>query len=383
MSLFAKAQLSENFDDGDLTANPAWSGGTSDFVVNSSLQLQSNNTVANSNYFLSTPNSLATSAQWEMYIQMAFNPSSANYIDIYLTASAGDLTLNTTTGYFVRLGNTNDEICLYRKDNGGTVTKIIDGADDVLNSSNNVMKIKAIRDVNNQWILYRDLSGTGNSYTSEGAATDATYVTSAFFGFLIKQSTSGFSQKHFFDNIEIANYVPDVTPPLIQSATAISSTAVDVLFNEPVETISGQSVTNYSANNGIGNPTTAVPDPINPSLVHLNFSMALANAVAYTLTVDGVADIAGNAISNGTANFSFYTSQQYDVVIDEIMADPTPQVGLPNSEWVELRNTSAFAINLQGWKLADATGPTGGLPNFILQPDSFVILCTGSAVAGL
>ncbi|MGH2649274.1 MAG: lamin tail domain-containing protein, partial [Ginsengibacter sp.] len=383
MSLFAKAQLSENFDDGDLTANPAWSGGTSDFVVNSSLQLQSNNTVANSNYFLSTPNSLATSAQWEMYIQMAFNPSSANYIDIYLTASAGDLTLNTTTGYFVRLGNTNDEICLYRKDNGGTVTKIIDGADDVLNSSNNVMKIKAIRDVNNQWILYRDLSGTGNSYTSEGAATDATYVTSAFFGFLIKQSTSGFSQKHFFDNIEIANYVPDVTPPLIQSATAISSTAVDVLFNEPVETISGQSVTNYSANNGIGNPTTAVPDPINPSLVHLNFSAVLANAVAYTLTVNGVADIAGNAINNGTANFSFYTPQQYDVVIDEIMVDPTPQVRLPNSEWVELRNTSAFAINLQGWKLAGATGPTGGLPNFILQPDSFVVVCTGSAVAGL
>ena len=140
---------------GILLANPAWSGGTSDFVVNSSLQLQSNNTVANSNYFLSTPNSLATSAQWEMYIQLAFNPSSANYVDVYLTASAADLTLNTTTGYFVRIGNTNDEICLYRKDNGGTITKIIDGADGVLNSSNNVMKIKVIRDASNQWILYK------------------------------------------------------------------------------------------------------------------------------------------------------------------------------------------------------------------------------------
>src|SRR5674476_1002677 len=136
INLFANAQLSENFNDGDFTNNPAWSGGTSDFVVNSSLQLQSNNTVANSNYFLSTPNSLATSAQWEMYIQIAFNPSSANYIDIYLTASASDLTLNTTTGYFVRIGNTNDEISLYRKDNGGLITKIIDGADGVLNTNN-------------------------------------------------------------------------------------------------------------------------------------------------------------------------------------------------------------------------------------------------------
>ena len=159
--MVSQAQLSENFDDGDFTVNPAWSGGTSDFVVNSSLQLQSNNTVANSNYFLSTPNSLATAAQWEMYIQLAFNPSSANYVDVYLIASAGDLTLITTTGYFVRIGNTNDEICLYRKDNDGTITKIIDGADGVLNTSNNTMKIKVIRDVGNQWILYRDLSWYG------------------------------------------------------------------------------------------------------------------------------------------------------------------------------------------------------------------------------
>lgn len=305
MSLFTKAQLSENFNDGDFTNNPAWSGGTSDFVVNSSLQLQSNNTVANSNYFLSTPNPLATSAQWEMYIQIAFNPSSANYIDIYLTASASDLTLNTTTGYFVRIGNTNDEISLYRKDNGGVITKIIDGADGVLNTNNNVMKIKVIRDASNQWILSRDLSGSGNSYTSEGSVTDATYISSVFFGFLIKQSTSSFFQKHFFDDIEIKNYVPDVTPPVIQSATAISATGVDVLFNEPLENTSSQLVTNYSANNSLGNPLTAVQDATNLSLVHLTFSAALTNAVVYTLTVNGVTDLAGNAIGNGTASSVF------------------------------------------------------------------------------
>jgi len=383
MSFFTNAQLSENFNDGDFTGNPAWSGGTSDFVVNSSLQLQSNNTVANSNYFLSTPNSLATTAQWEMYIQLAFNPSSANYVDVYLTASDGDLALNTTTGYFVRIGNSNDEICLYRKDNGGVTTKLIDGADGILNKSNNVMKIKVIRDASNQWILSRDLTGTGNSYTNEGAATDATYTSSAFFGFYIKQSTASFFRKHFFDDIAIKNYEPDVTPPILQSATAISANTVDILFNEPVEINSSQLVTNYAANNSLGIPSTAALDGVNPNLVHLTFAATLTNAVTYTLSVNGVTDLSGNAINNGTANFSFYTPQQYDVVIDEIMADPTPQVGLPNSEWVELRNTSAFAINLQGWKLEDATGQSGVMPDVILQPDSFVIVCAGSALAGL
>ena len=383
ISVISNAQLTENFNDGDFTNNPVWSGNTSDFIVNSSLQLQSNNTVANSNYFLSTPNTLATTAQWEMYVQITFNPSSANYIDVWLTSSASDLTLNTNTGYFVRIGNTDDEISLYRKDAGGITTKIIDGADGVLNNSNNVIKIKVTRDGSNQWILSRDLSGTGNSYISEGSVTDATYTSSSFFGFYIKQSTASFFQRHFFDDIEIKNYVPDVTPPAIQSATAISPTALDVLYSEPVEMASSQLITNYSVNNNLGIPVTAVPDATNSSLVHLTFATNFTNAVTYTLTVNGVKDLAGNAISNGTANFSFYTPQQYDVVIDEIMTDPTPQVGLPDNEWIELRNTSAFDINLQGWTLSDLTGQTGTMPNFILQPDSFVIVCTGSAVPAL
>ena len=74
---------------------------------------------------------------------------------------------------------------------------------------------------------------------------------------------------------------------------------------------------------------------------------------------------------------------RYDVVIDEIMADPTPQITLPSNEWIELKNVSANPINLQNWRIGDATGQSGPMPNFVLQPDSFVIVCTGSAVAAM
>ena len=78
-----------------------------------------------------------------------------------------------------------------------------------------------------------------------------------------------------------------------------------------------------------------------------------------------------------------FAQNRYDVVIEEIMADPTPQIGLPNNEWLELKNTTAAPINLQNWRIGDATGQSGPMPNFTLQPDSFVIICTGSAVAAL
>jgi hypothetical protein len=110
-----QAQLNETFTDGNFTTNPAWLGGTADWIVNPALQLQSNNLIANSTYYLSTANALATTAQWDFYCNLTFNTSSTNYADVFLTASASDITLNTTTGYFVRIGNTNDEICLYKE----------------------------------------------------------------------------------------------------------------------------------------------------------------------------------------------------------------------------------------------------------------------------
>jgi Lamin Tail Domain/Bacterial Ig-like domain len=74
---------------------------------------------------------------------------------------------------------------------------------------------------------------------------------------------------------------------------------------------------------------------------------------------------------------------RFDIVIEEIMADPTPQINLPNNEWIELRNTTATAINLSGWRIADATGTSGPMPSYNLLPDSFVIVCTASAVAAM
>lgn len=383
LAVNARSQFTDNFNDGDFTNNPAWIGNTSDWIINPSFQLQSNNTVASSNFYLSTVNTLATTAQWDFWCQLTFNPSSANFADVYLTASAQDITQNSVTGYYVRIGNTADEISLYRKNANGTSTLLIDGADGILNSSNNVMRVRVIRDAANQWTLLRDLTGSGNSYVSEGHATDASFTTSVAFGIWVRQSTSAFFQRHFFDDFEVKPYVPDITPPAIVSATATSPTTLDVLFNEPVQLASSQALVNYSVNNGIGNPAAAVRDALNNSLVHLSFTNSFPNGVTCTITINAVQDLSGNAISNGTASFSYYTAQRYDIVIDELMADPTPQVALPNNEWIELKNTSAFPINIQGWRLSDAGSSSGPMPNYILLPDSFVIVCTGSALPAM
>ena len=70
-----------------------------------------------------------------------------------------------------------------------------------------------------------------------------------------------------------------------------------------------------------------------------------------------------------------------DVVIDEIMADPTPAVGLPGVEFIELFNRSSASCNLQGWRLSDGASTATIASSSVLKPDSFVILCSTSAAA--
>jgi hypothetical protein len=76
-------------------------------------------------------------------------------------------------------------------------------------------------------------------------------------------------------------------------------------------------------------------------------------------------------------------ANRFDIVINELMIDPSPQVSLPNNEWIELKNTRSTAFNLTGFRIGDAGGQSGPMPNYILQPDSMVIVCSASSLAAM
>src|SRR5262245_45473762 len=108
------AQFTDNFSDGDLSSNPVWS---SDNMANWTVvgsQLRSNSATASSSFSIVTPSSTATDAQWEFFVNLQFNTSSTNYVDVFLMSELADLTAAGNNGYFVRIGGTPDEISLYK-----------------------------------------------------------------------------------------------------------------------------------------------------------------------------------------------------------------------------------------------------------------------------
>lgn len=380
--LCAQAQLTDQFDDGNFTANPQWTGDDSVFVIaplSGNNKLRSNKNIPNSSYYLSTPSTLINDCQWEFFVNLQFNTSGLNYTDVFLTSTDANLQSASSSGYFVRIGSTQDDICLYRRVSG-TNTKIIDGVDGITNFSNNNIKIKVTRTAGNDWTLERDMSGTGSTYTNEGLVNDATVLTGGFFGFSIVQSTASFFQKHFFDDIQAGPIVVDTTPPQLIAATAINALNVDVTFSEAVGSSTCENIGNYNINNGI-TISTATRDAVNFSLVHLALSNSLINSSNYTLSANNIQDIAGNTISAGSNtnfNYTVPVSALYrDVIINEIYADQTPIVGLPNAEFVEIFNRSGNPIDISGWEISDP-GTNGTIGNHTILPGEYVILCANA-----
>ena len=67
----------------------------------------------------------------------------------------------------------------------------------------------------------------------------------------------------------------------------------------------------------------------------------------------------------------------HDIIITEIMADPSPALQLPDKEYLELYNKSNKAVNLGGLRLSDQTRQVE-LPDYLMSPGSYVVLCQKS-----
>ena len=370
------AQFTDDFSDGDFTSNPAWVGHTTKFQVNNGMLQSNGSSTSADTLVLTTPSSILDSVEWRFFMRLDFNPtSSTNYVKVYLVSDNSDLQ-GSLNGYFLRMGETgsSDTLELYRQ-SGSTETKILTGLSAF--GSTTQAAIKVTRDHLGNWRLYVDPTG-GSNYNYEGTVMDNTHTTSSCFGVYCKYSTTSRFDQYFFDDINIAPLTPDTDPPQLVSISVTSSTTLDVTFSEEVGQGPSENVANYSGNNGIGNPSLASRDVADFTLVHLTFSSPFGNGATNVLTVSNIEDTIGNIMAGSeTGSFMYFIAEDpalYEVIINEIHSNPTPQVGLPEGEFVEIYNASSKVLNLSGYTLSDASS-TGTLPGKVLIPGDHVILC--------
>lgn len=81
----------------------------------------------------------------------------------------------------------------------------------------------------------------------------------------------------------------------------------------------------------------------------------------------------GDTISSGPYELWYYLAQPYDLVISELMPDPSPAVGLPDSEYIELFNRSEYPISLKDYQLT-VSNKTAKLLEVIIFPGDYLLL---------
>ena len=369
-----KAQFSDDFSDGDFTANPTWSGTNAVYTINGSQQLQLNNTVAATSYLSTTHNlSDLNDREWHLWTRQSFAPSGSNFGRIYLTSSSADLTTNPD-GFYLLLGEagSNDAIRLF-KCSGGTHTELLAGPLGQIAASFAV-GIRVVRNASGDWSLGIDASG-GTNYISAGSVNDPQNLLGTHFGVYnvyTLSNASGF----YYDDIYVGDEILDLTPPVLTSATATSTTTVDVQFNEAVEQSSAENLANYSIMPSLG-IISATRDAGNFSIVHLTLASPLTNGQVHTLTTNNIADLSANVSGSQNTDFAYLVAEipvKGDVIINEFMCDPDPSVGLPTVEFVEVFNKSSKIFDLTSWKLKDASASSGTIQGGWLLPGEYRVL---------
>lgn len=172
----------------------------------------------------------------------------------------------------------------------------------------------------------------------------------------------------------VLNNTFDTEPPSVTSIAVESSNVIKVHFSEKLfEELPNASQFLIQPAAIIGNLSFANDER---STIDIIFQEALQSGITYSLKTSNVKDCPGNtsALLHDAGSFVLAEEASFqDIIITEILPDPSPVVGLPETEFIELYNRSNKTINLNKFKITDGSS-VGIIPDFILTPNQYVLL---------
>ncbi|MCH8556087.1 MAG: lamin tail domain-containing protein, partial [Schleiferiaceae bacterium] len=359
----AQSSWNDSFSNGDFITSKLWMGDTSYFIINNSQQLQLQAPGAG-HAALATESEISRNASWEWWQQMSFNPSSANFSAVHFMMDVADPRI-PHNGYFLRIGGTTERrLHLFRMD-GGTATLVAESAANLVNSNLVTLRIKITRDSLGTFSVFVDDQG-GQQFQLVATATDTTHIFSSHFG-LYCQYTATRADRFFFDDFQVSGLATtDTLPPKVTSYKISEENKLTLNFNKA---LSGPSPTSFLRNQ-------IQPDSVKlllPTVVELTFSSPFVSQQTYSFRIQNLSDLRGNMLVDTSWQSIYYRADWNSLVFNEVMANPTPVVQLPDAEYIELFNRSTFPIDVENWQL-HIGNQIRSLPSILLPPNQFLLI---------
>jgi hypothetical protein len=314
---------------------------------------------------------------WQFSIRYNYHPSGENNWMVYLLADMPSPYMDRDSNIHayalgVNLTGSDDVLNLYKIKDGKPEIIIHSGFNWQQGASvSHGTCLKIYRDIDGIWTISVDTTGIGEHFTDIGTGIDDAYTISNYTGIAYKYSPAN-DRKLWFDDLEIQGFFKeDKDAPVITSMSFISPQQIDIDFNEAIQ-FEKLLPTMFIVDNGIGSPVGL--EARSPASISLFFEKHFVSTQSFKITIEEIEDMYGNRSDILEETLVYYTAEPFDLIIDEIMADPEPAVKLPASEYIELFNTSDYDITAVGWKIAVGE-KVADLPLFNIRSRSYLIVC--------
>lgn len=401
LPLCAYPQLKEPFNGPEITSDNPWTGDLDCFVIENGW-LVSRADPTRKSVSIETPLVYSATMEWEFEIRMDFKPSDQNHIRLHVYLDDQRM-LGLETDYYVQIGS-NKKTITFRKH---TATEknpkiLIEKALDVLLGAVD-LKVKLTLENHKIWNLYVlekgrfVLIGSCESEVSSSCKGGQLRFECRY----SKTRVNDFACNYIIisDNISIEPEKPD-TPeepeepnepdeplvlPRLLAIQPITESVFQLQYNLPVDI--REAIFSIS---GIGNASRMTYADDMRIHVNISFDKELKVGMGYDLLCSGLMDLEGNKIPESSTEIRLEYEEEPDVPeepevpdtpsfpagsirINEVMADPKGQKAFPETEYVELYNTTDKAIELNGWSFLYGSKPTV-LTGLLLDADGYVVL---------
>lgn len=348
-SLFA--QWFDDFADGDITANPPWTGDLDQWGLvpfGPDLALRTLGAPRADTLHLATPSPIVFGT-WRATVHWEDGrPSNFNLVRLYLIADTSALE-GPVRGYYVQLGSNSRDVRLYRSDpdlsDGRTLLGQSDS--DLLDQDTRTLSLEITRAEQGTWTVRID--GVPVLTVDEPPPR---LTSGAYFGLWVKHSSTR-GESFLFDDVgaEGIDGPSDTSPPALVDVTVPDPTTLDVTFDESTLACTPD---HFEVSDGIGAPVGFRECREDGQTTYgLLFATPLLPGRTYTLTVRDIPDVFGNVLDEAVRPFSVPLPPDLpgrgDVVINEILYDPAGG----GSEFVELHNRSVRPFDLSTLALSD------------------------------
>ncbi len=378
------SQLNESFDHTGVADLYPWEGTLEQFTVNQQGELQLYALGSAGSSYLAIASTRLYDNEWRCKVRSEYWCTVQNYFTIHLWCREPDMK-DPGEAVFVRLGYTKKNIALCYQLGNNKAEVLFEGR--VLFADPTEVEVKVVTDANGNCTLYAK-GPTDDDYYKEGTVELPVADVSGYF--MIGAVYSGtHSRDKYWDDIHVKQFTSGEEEPegeepggeellSITHLEHVDESTLHVWLDRPVAVESASFVLSDMGEVGEVGITE------DGKVLELTWDAPLIKGQIYQLAYSGVLDESGQVHTGEYTFTATYEAQSDDppvpdavadgaVVINEVMADPKGLTALPETEYVELYNTTSSAISLDGWHFYYADNAIT-LPNQLLAANGYVVL---------